>query len=83
MAANTTTSDIMQPTVSAETVELKSRSKGTVLKEYGHTKQSLEIENFDLIAKVKELLHDHKLWGPDGTYTFKDGERWARLDIEE
>jgi len=44
------------------------------------TDRDLEMENFDLIAKVKELLNEHQLWGPDGTYTFKDGERWAYLE---
>jgi hypothetical protein len=81
MCASTNTSDTTQQAVSVGTVT--PRSHGTLLKEYGYTKQALEVENFDLIAKVKELLHDHDLWGPDGTYTFKDGERWARLDIEE
>jgi len=55
----------------------------TKLKDYGITKKDLEIENFDLIAKVNELLNEHELYEPDGTYTFKDGERWARLDMGE
>jgi hypothetical protein len=42
-----------------------------------YTKAELERENFDLVAKVTELLDDHDLWSDDGTYTFKDGERWA------
>ena len=53
------------------------RSNGTLLKEYS---EHLDIENFDLIAKVIELLTTHDLWEPDGTYTFEDGERWARLE---
>lgn len=57
------------------------RSNGTRLRAYaGRTKKDLEIETFDLIAKVKELLNTHALWEPDGTYTFKDGERWAKLE---
>ncbi len=62
-------------------VALTLRSHGTLLKEY--TTQDLEIETFDLIAKVKELLNTHNLWGPDGTYTFEDGERWAKLEGED
>ena len=57
------------------------RSSGTQLKDY--TTQDLEMETFDLIAKVKELLTTHKLWEPDGTYTFEDGERWAQLEGED
>lgn len=43
----------------------------------------LDQENFDLLAKVIELLNDHNLWGEDHTYTFKDGERWAEFKPEE
>ena len=39
----------------------------------------LDRENFDLIAKVIEILTEHDLWGEDHTYTFKDGERWAKF----
>lgn len=58
---------------------LVNRAKGTKLFDYKDD-TDLEVENFDLINKVKELLNTHKLWGPDGTYTFKDGERWAYLE---
>jgi hypothetical protein len=51
------------------------------LKEYGTSRAELERENFDLIAKVKEILTAHNLWGPDNTYTFNDGERWANLNF--
>jgi len=64
-------------------VALSSRSNGTKLRDYDGSRRDLEIENFDLIAKVKELLNTHKLWGPDGTYTFEDGERWAKLEGED
>lgn len=58
-------------------------TSGAKLKDYGITYQDLQIENFDLIAKVRELLNQHQLWGPDGTYTFNDGERWARLETDD
>ena len=70
------------PNVTGVDTSLQRGPQGTVLKNYGSTRKDLEVETFELIAKVKELLHDHNLWGDDGTYTFKDGERWARLDIE-
>jgi hypothetical protein len=40
------------------------------------------METFDLIAKIVSILKEHKLWGPDNTYTFTDGDRWARFDPE-
>ena len=40
----------------------------------------LEMETFDLIAKITSVLTTHRLWNDDGTYTFKDGDRWARFD---
>ena len=47
--------------------------------------EELEQENFDLIAKITTLLREHQLWGPDDTYTFKDGDRWRRFEpkVEE
>lgn len=42
--------------------------------------KELEMETFDLIAKITCLLKEHNLWGDDGTYTFSDGDRWARFD---
>ena len=39
----------------------------------------LNKETFDLIAKVIELINVIG-WEPDGTYTFSDGDRWARFD---
>ena len=42
----------------------------------------LEMETFDLIAKIISILKDHDLWGDDGTYTFKDGDRWSRFEPE-
>lgn len=44
--------------------------------------KALEMETFDLIAKITTVLKDHDLWGDDGTYTFRDGDRWARFDPE-
>ena len=47
--------------------------------------KELEMENFDLIAKITSLLKEHDLWGPGDTYTFPDGDRWRRFEpqIEE
>lgn len=82
MSASTDTGNSGQQTSSsAPTAELKNGSYGTRHKDYGPNKEDLELETFDLIAKVIDLLDTHELWEPDGTYTFKDGERWARLDI--
>jgi hypothetical protein len=64
----------------AMTAVLLSRTNGTKLKDYG---EHLDVENFDLIAKVIELLDTHDLWEPNGTYSFKDGERWAQFKPEE
>lgn len=44
--------------------------------------EELEMETFDLIAKITTVLKDHNLWGEDSTYTFRDGDRWARFDPE-
>lgn len=41
--------------------------------------ESLNKETFDLIAKVIELINLIG-WNDDGTYTFNDGDRWARFD---
>ncbi len=44
--------------------------------------KDLEEETFDLIAKITWILKEHKLWGPDNTFTFGDGDRWSRFDPE-
>ena len=36
-------------------------------------------ELFDLVAKVIEVINLYG-WDDDGTFTFKDGDRWARFD---
>jgi hypothetical protein len=36
-------------------------------------------EQFDHIAKIIELINVIG-WDDDGTYTFEDGERWARFE---
>lgn len=54
------------------------RTYGTRLKDYPTSRRGLEVENFDLISKVLELLNTHDLWGDDDTYCFTDGERWAK-----
>lgn len=43
--------------------------------------KELEMETFDLIAKVIELINVIG-WNDDDTYTFKDGDRWAKFDPE-
>lgn len=45
--------------------------------------KELEMETFDLIAKLTSVLKEHNLWGPDGTYTFPDGDRWARFEPDK
>jgi len=42
--------------------------------------KELEMETFDLIAKITGILKEHDLWGDDNTYLFPDGDRWARFD---
>ena len=41
-----------------------------------------EIEVFDLIAKVIEVIKDNSLWGEEDEYTFNNGEVWHRFDPE-
>jgi hypothetical protein len=47
--------------------------------------KELEMETFDLIAKITSILYDHDLWNDDDTFTFKDGDRWAKFEplVEE
>ena len=40
---------------------------------------AIEKENYDLVAKVVELI-SIKGWDDDGSYTFKDGDRWYKFD---
>lgn len=42
--------------------------------------KELEMETYDLIAKITSVLKLHDLWDEDGTYTFPDGDRWARFE---
>ncbi len=42
---------------------------------------TLDKENFDLVAKVVELINVIG-WNDDDTYTFEDGERWAKFEPE-
>ena len=39
----------------------------------------LERENFDLVAKCIELINVIG-WSDDDTYTYQDGDRWAKFD---
>jgi len=43
---------------------------------------TIEKENFDLVAKVIELIN-RIAWDDDGTYTFNDGDRWSRFEPEQ
>ena len=43
--------------------------------------KELEMETFDLIAKVVELINVIG-WNDDDTYTFEDGDRWSKFDPE-
>ena len=45
--------------------------------------KKLEMETFDLIAKVTSVLKIHGLWNDDDTYTFPDGDRWARFEPDQ
>lgn len=73
--ANTKDSNIVSTGLSAQTVV--ERSNGTQLKDYG---DNLDMENFDLIAKVIYLLTAYELWAEDNTFTFPDGETWGKLE---
>ena len=42
--------------------------------------EELEMETFDLIAKITWMLQYYRLWNDDGTFTFHDGDKWARFD---
>ena len=75
--ANITISDIQVPLTPNVQPVVRSGTQRTKLKDYG---EDLDLENFDLIAKVIELLTTHNLWNPDDTYTFEDGERWAKFE---
>jgi len=37
-------------------------------------------QQLDLSAKIYHLLDIHNLYGPDGCYTFPDGDTWRRDD---
>ena len=47
-----------------------------------YSSNELEQENFDLVAKVIELINVIG-WNPDDTYTFKDGDRWAKIGLDD
>lgn len=44
--------------------------------------KELEMETFDLIAKVIELINIVG-WDDDDTYTFKDGDRWYKFNPDD
>ncbi len=44
--------------------------------------ETLDAENFDLIAKITWLIRTYPGWSEDGTFTFPDGETWAKFDPE-
>ena len=41
-----------------------------------------DMEIFDLIAKVIEVINIHDGWGSECMYRFKSGEVWSRFDPE-
>ncbi len=47
-----------------------------------HYEGDLNKENFDLIAKVIELIAVIG-WSDDDTYTFADGDRWYKFNPKE
>lgn len=49
-------------------------------KEMLHHIKEQDMEIFDLIAKVIEVIQTHSLWGSEDEYVFKDGETWHRFD---
>jgi len=60
----------------APSVATKRESKAKLIRH-----ESIEQENFDLVAKVVELINVIG-WNDDDTYTFSNGERWAKFDPE-
>jgi len=42
---------------------------------------NVDEENFDLVAKVVELINIIG-WNDDDTYTFADGDRWAKFEVD-
>ena len=44
--------------------------------------KELELEAFDLVRKCIELIN-RVGWDEDDTYTFDDGDRWAKFNPEE
>lgn len=42
----------------------------------------LEMETFDLIAKIVSVLGKHELWDEKDNYTFPDGDTWSRFEPE-
>jgi len=69
----TTPSDESGPAPSVDTPRV---SKAKLFKH-----DTIEKENFDLVAKVVELINVIG-WNDDDTYTFEDGERWAKFNPE-
>lgn len=41
---------------------------------------ALERENFDLVQKVIWLINAYPGWSEDDTFSFPDGDRWAKFD---
>ena len=42
--------------------------------------QSLEKENFDLVAKVTYLINAGPGWNENNSFTFPDGDVWFNFD---
>jgi hypothetical protein len=43
---------------------------------------TVDKENFDLVAKVTWLIDEFPGWSEDDTFTFPDGDTWHRFDPE-
>jgi len=63
-----------------DSVPIVSRTNGARLKDYTNHP---ETENYDLIAKVIWMINTYPGWSEDGTFTFPDGETWAKLEGED
>lgn len=67
-------------TQSDDSTPVSGASKSSTSKLKVYTQRELEMENFDLVAKVLWIINIAGLWSEDGTFTFPDGETWAELD---
>ena len=52
-----------------------------MMSEKQDTLDAVEKENFDLVAKCIELINIIG-WSDDDTYTFVDGDRWVKFEVD-